>query len=174
MTFLIYLVQGYLPAFRGCSTAWGSQGDFSVVIYIFGISVSFSYWPLWVQSMKPMNSVQAQFLNMFVLHCSGKHRHPTPHLCSRTYVSSSFSHLSSFPLFSLTVFVKRGGNLTKTGRLSREPMADSKREAFDLGVRGCTLRYCWSAHPEACLSSSQADTMQHQRGGRRKGREGGG
>lgn len=37
-----------------------------------------------------------------------------------------------------------------------------------LGVRGCTVRYCWSAHPEACLSSSRADTMQHQRGGRRR------
>lgn len=140
---------------------------FSVSLCLFHTDLSeFNLWNRWI--LCKHNSWTC------LSYCSGKHRHPTPHLCSRTYVSSSFSHLSSFPLFSLTVFVKRGGNLGKTGRLSREPMADSKHEAFDLGVRGCTLRYCWSAHPEACLSSSQADTMQHQRGGRRKGREGGG
>lgn len=140
MTFLIYLVQGYLPAFRGCSTAWGSQGDFSVVIYIFGISVSFSYWPLWVQSMKPMNSVQAQFLNMFVLHCSGKHRHPTPHLCSRTYVSSS----------SVILSIVQFDCVCQAGRQSRESRQTLQRADGRFQTRGIWLG-CQRMHAQILL-----------------------
>lgn len=143
MTFLIYLVQGYLPAFRGCSTAWGSQGDFSVVIYIFSISVSFSYWPLWVQSMKPMNSVQAQFLNMFVLHCSGKHRHPTP--------PSLLKNLCQFFIFpSVILSIVQFDCVCQAGRQSRESRQTLQRADGRFQTRGIWLG-CQRMHAQILL-----------------------
>lgn len=65
------------------------------------------------------------------------------------------SHLSSFPLFSRPPF----GCCVGADLLSGDSAADSKRKTFDLTdicERLCTqILDCWTAQPEACLSSSQ-------------------
>jgi len=61
----------------------------------------------------------------------------------------------------------------RTGRVSREPRADSKHKAFDLGVRGCALRCLTVELPTQRSVLAAVSQTQWSRGGEReRGEEG--
>ena len=109
--------------------------------------------------------------------CSILLHRSSPHLFLRISVSSSFSCLSSSPLFSLAVFVWGFvvWDAGKAGWLSREMAADSKHKTFDFGVRGCVLRYLTGGlpTPRPVWAAVSPDTMKHGRGEGGGGRRGG-